>query len=325
MKCNTRLLTEQVRSNLMGKCTTAVITEAFVNALPFNKDEMLFENLNLANYAANVISTMHPETLLDRALESTKNNPNANLYIKNLKAAIERTQQKPKNSSYISSHNSNVRQAEDYKMQGNKDKELSTLLNAADKNSNDYWASYYLAEFYRKNKDYGNALTYYQKTLNSKPTFTQCYLDMAIINFENKSYNLAIQNINKYLETNPKSDTAYALRAKINLSSGNLDLAEQDIKQAMQLNNDISYNLINAKILYYKKDYENSRKNFEILSNSIKTSEVYKYIGLCDYELGNYANALLNLDKAIILSDDDKTLDLKYNEIKKKLETKNET
>lgn len=244
---------------------------------------------------------------------------------KNLKAAIERTQQKPKNSSYISSHNSNVRQAEDYKMQGNKDKELSTLLDAASKNSNDYWASYYLAEFYRKNKDYSNALTYYQKTLNSKPTFTQCYLDIAIINFENKLYNLAIQNINKYLETNPKSDTAYALRAKINLNSGNLDLAEQDIKQAIQLNNDISYNLINAKILYYKKDYKNSRKNFEILSNNIKTSEVYKYIGLCDYELGNYANALLNLDKAIILSDDDKTLDLKYNEIKKKLETKNET
>ena len=243
---------------------------------------------------------------------------------KNLKAAIERTQ-KPKSPSYISSHNSNVRQAEDYKMQGNKDKELSTLLDAADKNSNDYWASYYLAEFYRKNKDYSNALTYYQKTLNSKPTFTQCYLDIAIINFENKLYNLAIQNINKYLETNPKSDTAYALRAKINLNSGNLDLAEQDIKQAIQLNNDISYNLINAKILYYKKDYKNSRKNFEILSNSIKTSEVYKYIGLCDYELGNYANALLNLDKAIILSDDDKTLDLKYNEIKKKLETKNET
>ena len=36
----------------------------------------------------------------------------------------------------------------------------------------------------------------------------------------------------------------------------------------------------------------------------------------------NYTNALLNLDKAIILSDEDKSLDSKYNEVKEKLETK---
>ena len=48
----------------------------------------------------------------------------------------------------------------------------------------------------------------------------------------------------------------------------------------------------------------------------IQTSDIYKYIGLCYYGLKDYNNALLNLDKALILSDDDKFLLLKYNEVK---------
>lgn len=43
-------------------------------------------------------------------------------------------------------------------------------------------------------------------------------------------------------------------------------------------------------------------------------------MGLCDYAAGNYTSALSNIDKAIILSDDDEYLENKYNEIKKILE-----
>ena len=54
----------------------------------------------------------------------------------------------------------------------------------------------------------------------------------------------------------------------------------------------------------------------------MQTAEVYKYLGLCDYALHNYASALLNIDKAIILSDDDKNLNSKYDGIKSELEKK---
>ena len=37
--------------------------------------------------------------------------------------------------------------------------------------------------------------------------------------------------------------------------------------------------------------------------------------------MGDLSNALINLDKAIILSNDDKTLVSKYNEIKSKINT----
>ena len=52
---------------------------------------------------------------------------------------------------------------------------------------------------------------------------------------------------------------------------------------------------------------------------SIQTSDIYKYLGYAYLGMQDYNNALLNLDKAIILSDDDKDLNSKYNEAKTKL------
>lgn len=89
MRRNTVLLTNQVRDKLMSKCITAVVAEAFINALPFSKDELAAESANIAKYTSNVIDKMHPETLLDRAMESTKDNQKAHLYVQNLKDAIE--------------------------------------------------------------------------------------------------------------------------------------------------------------------------------------------------------------------------------------------
>lgn len=99
LKRNNMLLAAQLRKKFTGKCVTAIVTEAFVNGLPLNAKEVASESAELGKYAANVLSTMHPETLLDEAMESTKDNPHAQLFIKNLKgdisavveAAVDRT------------------------------------------------------------------------------------------------------------------------------------------------------------------------------------------------------------------------------------------
>ena len=96
--------------------------------------------------------------------------------------------------------------------------------------------------------------------------------------------------------------------------------AQDDIKKALAIDENISYLLIEAKILYYKGNYDLAREKFNLLSRNVQTSEVYKYLGLCDYAESDYPNAMLNLDKAIILSDEDKSLISTYNDIKKKLE-----
>ena len=87
----------------------------------------------------------------------------------------------------------------------------------------------------------------------------------------------------------------------------------------MSISDDIEYKLLEAEILYYRGDYKNAKEKLTQLSSSIKTAEIYKYLGLCDYALKDYNNALLNLNTSIILSDDDIEVKNKYNEVKSKI------
>lgn len=218
--------------------------------------------------------------------------------------------------SYLTTTDKNIRDAQNYKILGDKAKQTQTLLNAA----NDYWALYSLAQLYYDSEDYQNAISYYQKAASLKPDFSQSYLGLALSYDKTKDYDNALKMVNKYLTYNKEADIAFALRAEINMQLNNLSDAEKDIKQALDIEENISYLLTEAKIYYAKGDYDTAREKFNLLSRNVQTSEVYKYLGLCDYALNNLSSALLNIDKAIILSDNDKELNKKYDEIKTALD-----
>lgn len=73
MKRNKMLLTSQVYNTLMGDAVSMVVTEAFLDALPFNNKAIARESDGLGRYCYNVVRKMHPETLIDRAIETTTN------------------------------------------------------------------------------------------------------------------------------------------------------------------------------------------------------------------------------------------------------------
>lgn len=221
----------------------------------------------------------------------------------------------PLSKSYLSSQDSTIKQALAYKMEGNKDKEISTLSN-----SNTYWANFLLADYYKQKKDYDKAILYFQNAENLKPNFSQTYLGFSDVYFEKKNFTKALEYVDKYLKYNSKSDIAYAKRAEININLGQINNAEDDIKKALYIDENIVYLLLKAKILYIKGNYYEAHRELYLLTRNIQSSEVYKYLGLCDYKLNDLTNALLNINKAIILSDDDKELISTYNEIKIKLE-----
>ncbi len=239
----------------------------------------------------------------------------ANNDVKELKNTLLRIQ-KPDAKSYLTTKNKNIKEAGTYKKQGN----TSKIISALNSDNSDFWAIYSLAEYYRTLKDYKNAIYTYQKASALKPDYPQCYLGLAQAYYSCKDYPNALNAINKYLTYNKNADIAYALRAQININLNNINDAENDIKKAIDIDENLSYLLIEAKIFYLKGDYDTAEEKLKILSANIQTSEVYKYLGLCDYALSNYTSALLNIDKAIILSDEDKTLDIKYNEIKSALD-----
>lgn len=232
-----------------------------------------------------------------------------------VKAVLLRTIN-PNSKSYLTTTNKNIREAKNYKLQGDNVKQIETLSNI----TNDYWSLYSLAQYYFDIEDYQNAILYYQKSSLLKPDFSQSYLGLAFSYDKTKDYDNALKMVNKYLTYNKESDIAFALRAEINMQLNNLSDAEKDIKQALEIEENLSYLLIEAKIYYAKGDYNTAWEKFNFLSKNIQTSEVYKYLGLCDYALNNLPSALLNIDKAIILSNEDKDLNKKYNEIKTALD-----
>ena len=251
---------------------------------------------------------------LDKILQVEPSNKQA----QTLKHGLETVISGKNRNSYITAADKPLMQAADYKLAGNLQGELNTLKAESDKGS--HWASYFLGEYYLSNNNPSMAVSYYNKAFKQNANFIQCCLKIAKCFAAMDRYADAIDFLNQYLIINNEDDYAYALRAKINLKQGLASDAENDIITAAALNDDITYKYLYGKILYERNNYRESKKILDELSGEIKTSEIYKYIGLCDYGLGDYNNALLNLDKAIILSDDDIELKNKYNEIKAMLQ-----
>ena len=190
-----------------------------------------------------------------------------------------------------------------------------TLNNAKSFTSN---STYLQAERFRLAKDYSKAIVFYKKTINENPNFTPAYLGLAITNYEIKNYQETKNNLNIYISKEPKADFAYMLRAKTNLNLGEGQSALRDIKSADAIFSNPEYKLTEAIILTELGKYTQAKEILTKLSDDLQIYIVFRYLGICDYKLGNYKNAVLNFDRAIILFEDDKTILPMYNEAKRR-------
>ena len=155
-----------------------------------------------------------------------------------------------------------------------------------------------------------------KKAFEIQPGFTQALLSIALCNIDAGHYDAAIPPVTRFLYYNQQEDFGYFVRAKAYMGMSQYNDAETEINTAIALNDDIEYRYVHGIILYNKGSYARAKELLESLTEDIQTSDIYKYIGLCYFGLKDYNNALINLDKALILSDDDKFLLLKYNEVK---------
>lgn len=202
-----------------------------------------------------------------------------------------------------------------------------------------------IAASYAKDGKYSQALGYINKALNLEPqnsklnemkndllkitgqnviisqrpmtTGNETFLQNAIDCYNRKNFQGAKSNLDTYLSRQPKSDFAFMLRAKTNLNIGEPQSALRDIKSAEAIYSNPEYLLTEAIILSEVGKYEQAKKILLNLSENIQTYLVFKYLGICDYRLGNYKDAALNFDRAIILFEDDKTILPMYNEAKR--------
>lgn len=254
---------------------------------------------------------------LDKILEI---NPN-NTKIIDLKKGLSHVIAKDK-KTFVTSVNPYVKQAHEFKRIGDDKKEYASLLEGT-QSKNAYLAYYYLGNYHRDNNEYLKALDSYNAALSVKPDFAQAYLASALTLFDVKRYAAVINPIDKYLTFNPNDDLAYAVKSRAEFELGMLEDSKKDNEKAIELNNCPEYQFDRAKLLYKSEKYKEAKTIFSELLPDIQTSKTYEYMGLCDFALKDYMSALMNIDKALILSDDDEYLQNKYNEIKEILETNN--
>lgn len=91
MNHNRNILRSQLTNKLKGKCVSYLGTRAFMNALPFDETEVVIQSDNFANYAKVVMESLHPESLLDKAIiyAEKAGNSAAVTYLRDTNMAIE--------------------------------------------------------------------------------------------------------------------------------------------------------------------------------------------------------------------------------------------
>ncbi len=254
---------------------------------------------------------------LDKILMINPNNQNVIDLKKGLIHVIEGDKK-----SFVTGVNPYIKQAQEAKRIGDEKEEVAALISGTQV-ENSYLAYYYLGNYFRDKDNFLKALDAYNGALSAKADFAQAYLASAVTLFDVGRYEAVINPIDKYLTFNPNDDLAYAVKSRAEFELGMLEESREDNEKAIRINNCPEYQFDRAKILYKSEDYKTAKDIFTQLLPDIQTSKIYEYMSYCDIALEDYMSALMNINKALILSDDDEFLEIKYNEIKEILEKNN--
>lgn len=284
-----------------------IILAGIINPAYSNNNEIIEDYMDMASHNCLLGDYEDAVKYLDRILTISPNDGET----KKLKSLLYQLGTKNQ-KSFITGYIADLDKAMAYKRVGDNLHQSNTLQDAT--KGGNFWIYHYLGEFYRENKEYKAAVEAYFAAYQLEPTFTQALLSIAICYLESGEYELVNEPIKRFLYLNQQCDLAYAIRANAFMNLNQLNDAETEIVTAIALNDDIEYQLIHGIILYKRGNYDRAITILNKVSQEVQTSDVFKYLGLSYLGKKEYSNAMLNLDKAIILSNDDKELNEKYNE-----------
>lgn len=278
----------------------------------FANNELVEDYLDIATSYA--VSGNYTAALdyLDKILKLEPQNKN----VSGLKNILSQMQSGTLTSPMVT-QNKKLLQAQSAKKAGNKASEQQFLTSAA--TDGGYWANMFAGDFYREAKQYQKALGYYQQALNSSVNSSSPLLYIGICYFDMKDYASAYPFLTKFIAYNQQESYAYAMRARVLTELGRYNEAETDIVTAIALEDSIEYRYLEGLILFKRGNYKKAQTTLGKIANEIQTSDIYKFLGMSYYATGDLKNALINLDKAIILAGNDPELKIQYNQVKAKL------
>lgn len=86
---NPAILSQRVHSKLEKACLTAIVTETFMQALPFTTEDIYADAKKYTSYVNTVMESLHSETMLKTAMKNHANDPQALNLLSTMDEAIE--------------------------------------------------------------------------------------------------------------------------------------------------------------------------------------------------------------------------------------------
>lgn len=189
-----------------------------------------------------------------------------------------------------------------YKQLGDCKNQIYYLNRAIYLNPNDYLAYYWMGDYYKSLEDYPQAVECFKEVLRINAKFPPAYLSLAMCFFETEQFNYTLLALAQYNEYCPDSDFSYFMMSKSSLALCHYADAKTYIDKAISINDNSDYQLELAKINYYLDDYQSALTIFQsLLQTGAASSDIFNYVGLCNYKLKNIEFAIVNFNKAIEL------------------------
>ena len=86
---NPAILSQRVHNKLEKACLTAIVTETFMQALPFTTEDVYRDAKKYTSYVNTIMESLHCEDMLSKAMKANAGDPNAMNLLSSMKEAIE--------------------------------------------------------------------------------------------------------------------------------------------------------------------------------------------------------------------------------------------
>ncbi len=168
------------------------------------------------------------------------------------------------------------------------------LTKAIEQNPQSSVANFLLANYFKDNLKYNDAIDYYTKALKINPNYPEALNNRGILFALQNKLNLALKDLNKAIKLSPDIPDGYYNRAMIWETSGKIDEAIIDYKKALKTRPNDKIILLSLSNLYLqKKEFQQSQK---ILNEILKIDPNYylAYYNLANLylDIGNYQEAI---------------------------------
>ena len=182
-------------------------------------------------------------------------------------------------------------------------RERQKYLNIAIKNNpNDKRAYLEMGNYYLEQRDFKEAIKNFETALIYDDEYYEAYLGLAIANLKSDNLQKALLALRNAGALNSRSDEISYYLAKMCILDNRFDEAKDYLEDALSKAENPEYYLEMGKIEYYKNNYTSARANFiKACSLDVRLknmAELHNYLGLCYYHMKDLRKAVINLQKA---------------------------